>query len=299
MDRRGLLAGVGAIGLLACTRTAEQGLVEASGASPLPQFDVLDLSDLEVRHGGRIGFVFQAMDRGLGVAWRGEERFVYCSTFKLFLAAAVMTKVQAGAERLDREVAITPADMLSHAPVTDAAVGSTLSVERLCQATVEVSDNPAANILIREIGGLEAMRIWYRSIGDQDTRVDRWEMELNVPDGDKDTIRSRQAVRNLNAVLLAEGESALNAANRERLIGWLVTSPSGPGRIRAGTPDGWTVAHKTGTAAGGVNDIGLLTTPDGEPFLAAAYFDGEAGAPAARGEAAIAEAVRRAIEVFS
>jgi beta-lactamase class A len=189
--------------------------------------------------------------------------------------------------------------MLNHAPVTEAAVGSTLSIERLCRAAVEVSDNPAANILMREIGGLEAMRIWYRSIGDQDTRVDRWEMELNVPDGDMDTIRPHQAVRNLQAVLLAEDDTVLDQANRDRLTEWLVASPSGPGRIKAGTPAGWTVAHKTGTASGGVNDIGVLWTPDYEPFVAAAYFDGEAGAPVERGEAAIAEAVRRAIEVFS
>lgn len=302
MDRRGLLAGLGATGLLACSRApAEAGDASAVTTHPAPPtaFEALDLSDLEAVHGGRLGFVFHAVHRGLGLAWRGEERFVYCSTFKMFLAAAVLERVEAGQERLDRQVAVTREDMLNHAPVTEAAVGSTLSIERLCQAAVEVSDNPAANILMREIGGLEAMRIWYRSIGDQDTRVDRWEMELNVPDGDMDTIRPHQAVRNLQAVLLTDDGSVLSEANRSRLTRWMIASPSGPGRIKAGTPAGWTVAHKTGTASGGVNDIGLLTTPDGEPFLAAAYFDGDEGAPVARGEAAIAEAVRRAIEVFS
>lgn len=303
MDRRGVLAGLGAAGLLACSRApAEAGAAASAGPaepSPASAFEALDLSDLEAAHGGRLGFVFHAVNRGLGLAWRGDERFVYCSTFKMFLAAAVLERVEAGDERLDRQVAVTRADMLNHAPVTEAAVGSTLSIERLCRAAVEVSDNPAANILMREIGGLEAMRIWYRSIGDQDTRVDRWEMELNVPDGDMDTIRPYQAVRNLQAVLLAEDDTVLDQANRDRLTEWLVASPSGPGRIKAGTPAGWTVAHKTGTAAGGVNDIGVLWTPDYEPFVAAAYFDGEAGAPVERGEAAIAEAVRRAIEVFS
>lgn len=303
MDRRGLLAGLGATGLLACSRApAEAGDAASAGTTqpaPPSTYEALDLSDIEAAHGGRLGFVFHAVDRGRGLAWRGDERFVYCSTFKMFLAAAVLERVEAGQERLDRQVAVTREDMLSHAPVTEGAIGSTLSVERLCQAAVEVSDNPAANILMREIGGLEAMRIWYRSIGDQDTRVDRWEMELNVPDGDMDTIRPHQAVRNLGAVLLTEDGSVLDEANRARLTGWMIASPSGPGRIKAGTPAGWTVAHKTGTASGGVNDIGVLWTPDNEAFVAAAYFDGEAGAPVGDGEAAIAEAVRRAIEVFS
>lgn len=302
MDRRGLLASMGAAGLLACSRAP----VEAEGRAQATAeeaaratYEALDLSDLEAEHGGRLGFVFHALNRGLGLAWRGDERFVYCSTFKLFLAAAALTRVEEGLEQLDREIPVTQADMLSHAPVTEAAVGSTLSIERLCRAAVEVSDNPAANILMREIGGLEAMRIWYRSIGDQDTRVDRWEMELNVPDGDKDTIRPHQAARNLQALLLAGEDSALNRDHRERLTTWLIASPTGAGRLRAGAPEAWVVAHKTGTASGGVNDIGVLWTPDNEPFIVAAYFDGEADAPVARGEAAIAEATRRAVEAFS
>ncbi len=301
MDRRGFLAGTGAAGLVGCARAPVQAQESATVETrPPATFDPLDLSDIEAEYGGRIGFVFEAVNRTApGLAWRCDERFVYCSTFKLFLAAAVLGRVDRGQEALERQVPITTADMRSHAPVTEAAVGGSLSIERLCQAIVEVSDNPGANILMREIGGLEALRIWYRSIGDLDTRVDRWELELNVPDGDKDTIRPHQAVRNLAAVLLTEDASVLSAVSQERLTNWLTASPSGPNRIKAGTPRGWTVAHKTGTALGCVNDIGVLWTPDGEPFVAAAYFDGEADAPVALGEAAIAEATRRAIEVFS
>ncbi|MDP1142763.1 serine hydrolase, partial [Klebsiella pneumoniae] len=74
--------------------------------------------------------------------------------------------------------------MISHAPVTELAVGSTLTIEQLMKGTVEVSDNPAANILIREMGGLDALRAFYRGIGDDSTRVDRLEPEMNRQDGD-------------------------------------------------------------------------------------------------------------------
>ena len=75
----------------------------------------------------------------------------------MYLAAATLLRVQAGEERLDRRVPVTRADMVSHAPVTEPAIGSTLSIEQLMKGTVEVSDNPAANILIRELGGLAAL----------------------------------------------------------------------------------------------------------------------------------------------
>jgi len=302
MHRRRLLTGVGAAGLAACVRVpaeARSTLRENPDEAAAVRFDALDLSDLEAAYAGRMGFIIHALNRGWGLAWRAEERFSYCSTFKLFLAAATLERVQNGQESLTREVGVQASDLVSHAPVTQPAVGSSLSIGRLCQAAVEVSDNLAANILIREIGGLNAMRIWYRSIGDDDTRVDRWELELNVPDGEKDTVRPQQAARNLNAVLMAGDEAVLDTDNRRRLATWLVNSPTGAGRIKAGVPATWTVAHKTGTAAGAVNDIGVLWTPDDEPFVVAAYFDGEAGSAVAAGEAVIAEATRRAVEVFS
>ena len=168
-DRRSVLLGVGALTLAACSR--EVAAVEADVDAPVGTLE-LDLSDLEARHGGRLGLAVASA--GQNAAWRGDERFVYCSTFKMYLAAAALLRVQAGQERLDRAIPITAADMINHAPITEKAVGSTLTVEQLMQATVELSDNPAANILIREMGGLETLRAFYRGIGDDSTRVGTW-----------------------------------------------------------------------------------------------------------------------------
>src|SRR5690606_32225056 len=109
--------------------------------------------------------------------------FVYCSSFKMFLAAATLVRIQEGRESADRLIPVTAADMISHAPVTEPAVGSGLSVDRLMQAAVEVSDNPAANLLLKANGGLDAMRAFYRTLGDDSTRVDRFEPEMNRLDG--------------------------------------------------------------------------------------------------------------------
>ncbi|WP_374274694.1 class A beta-lactamase [Brevundimonas sp.] len=278
-DRRAILAALGATAAVsACGRGAVDG----------PASDVgLDLSALEARHaGGRIGFRLQGPSGDVG--WRAEERFLYCSTFKLFLAAATLNRVDRGEERLDRAVPITAEDITPHAPATEPAVGSTLTIETLCQAAVEVSDNPAANILIRELGGLDAWRGWYRSIGDETTRVDRLETELNTPDGDKDTTTPAQVVRNLQRLFVGGGVGA----HRDLLTQWLTDTPTGAGRIKAGVPAGWTVAHKTGTGEGPTGDIGLIWNADGGLMLVAAYYDApEATTPEQR-DAVIADAMR-------
>jgi beta-lactamase class A len=185
-DRRSILTGFGALGLglSGCARQTETARSASSSGGPR----ALDLAALEARHGGRLGFAVRDTATGRALAWRGEDRFVYCSTFKMYLAAATLLRVQEGRERLDRVIPVTAADMISHAPVTEGAVGRTLTIEALMKGTVEVSDNPAANILIRELGGLAEMQAFYRSIGDMRTRVDRLEPEMNRLDGDKDTI---------------------------------------------------------------------------------------------------------------
>lgn len=289
MDRRAVLAGAGALSLIACKPSVAPAMA--------PEVSVpLDLSALEQRFGGRMGFAFAT--EGKRGAWRGDERFVYCSTFKMFLAAATLVRGQAGSEDLDRAIAITQADMLEHAPVTEQAIGKTLTVTQLMKGTVEESDNPAANILIRELGGLDAMRQFYRDLGDETTRVDRMEPEMNRWDGDKDTILPSQSVRNLEKLLLSEA-SPLNSASKRLLLEWMVATPTGAGRLKAGVPAGWTVAHKTGSGGyGPVNDIGILYPVDGAPIVVAAYFHGNAQSTNAQREAAIAEATRQMLDVL-
>ncbi|MFC0634561.1 class A beta-lactamase [Brevundimonas balnearis] len=258
---------------------------------------MLDLSALETG-GGRLGVA--ALDTGSGrrLAWRGDERFVYCSTFKAFLAAATLLRVQAGEERLNRVIPITAADMISHAPVTEPAVGSGLTVEALMKGTVEVSDNPAANLLLKAMGGLGPMQAFYRGLGDEVTRVDRFEPEMNRLDGDKDTTTANAAVANLQRLLVSE-TTPLSADSKALLLRWMVDSPTGTARIRAGVPEGWRVAHKTGTGGyGPTNDIGVLFPPQGEPVVLAIYNHAARETDDAVAEAVIAEATRRVMREF-
>ncbi len=281
-DRRSVLTGLGALGVMGCSPLVAD-LMDFSG----------EMNALEARHGGRLGVAVSTAGRSF--SHRPDDRFVYCSTFKMYLAAAILERVQRGEERLDRMVPVTRADMVSHAPVTEPAIGSSLSVETLCKAIVEVSDNPGANILIRELGGIGALRAWYRSIGDQSTTVDRLEPMMNRVDGDKDTITPTQSVANLERLLVA-ADTPLTAGHKALLLRWMFDSPTGAARIKAGVPAGWRVAHKTGTGGyGPTNDIGVLYPPSGDPVVLAVYFHATASSTPAQREAVIADTARIAL----
>ena len=67
---------------------------------------------------------------------------------------------------------------------------------------------------------------------------------------------------------------------------------TGRARLRAATPPGWRIAHKTGTGQdyrgrnAGFNDIGLLTAPDGKRY-AIAVMIGDTRAPMRQRQALI------------
>lgn len=294
-DRRSVLTGLGALG--------------AAGFAPVPARSTAwdrDIAALEARHGGRIGLA--AHSGGRDIVYNGDARFLYCSSFKLFLAAATLQRADLGRERLERAVTITAADPVGHSPVTRTFVGRDMTVQDLCQATVEVSDNGAANILIRELGGLDAWRRWYRSIGDQVTNVDRMELALNRPDGVKDTTTPIQTLANLQAVYRAPDQTSavarpthpldgalLRPRSLDLLDAWLVASPTGPGRIKGGVGPGMVVAHKTGTSGTGhVIDIGMVRPVVGAPAFIAVYVEAAAATPEQR-EALVANTTRIAL----
>lgn len=299
LDRRTLLWSAGALPLAGSLAVSLAGCARPSGPdTPAVVTLDLDLSALEARHGGRLGLA--VVIPGKQVVWRSDERFVYCSTFKMYLAAATLLRVQAGQERLDRAIPITAADMVSHAPTTGPAVGAALTIEQLMNATVELSDNPAANILIREMGGLDALRAFYRGLGDDVTRVDRLEPEMNRLDGDKDTITPIQSARNIERLLVAP-DTPLSPASKALLMRWMTETPTGQGRIKAGAPSGWTVAHKTGSGGyGPINDIGVILPPEGggAPIVIAAYFHATDASTDAQREAVIADATRLALKAL-
>src|SRR5438552_50236 len=112
------------------------------------------LAEYERETGGRIGLYAENLARGTKIVWRAEERFVMCSTFKASLAAFVVARVDRGEDRLEDMVAYGAADLLDYAPVAkqNLAAGA-MSVSDMCKATVELSDNTCANLLLARSGG--------------------------------------------------------------------------------------------------------------------------------------------------
>ncbi|MDQ0569600.1 beta-lactamase class A [Variovorax paradoxus] len=230
------------------------------------------LAALESAVGGRLGVA--AFDTGSGarVLHRATERFPLCSTFKTMLAAAILARSERDSSLLERRVSYGKSDLLTNSPITEKHLGQGMTVSAMCAATIQYSDNAAANLLMKILGGPAAVTAFARSIGDQTFRLDRWETELNsaIPGDPRDTTSPEAMASSLQRLVLGD---ALGAAQRSQLETWLLGNTTGATRIRAGVPADWKVGDKTGLGSYGTNnDTGVLWPQAGAPLVLAVYL---------------------------
>ena len=254
------------------------------------------LAAIETDIGGRLGVAVLDTAAGTTAGHRLGERFALCSTFKALAAAAVLARVDAGRDSIDRRVHYTPAELVTYSPVTKDHVGeSGMALADLCEAAVTLSDNTAGNLLLGAIGGPAGLTAFVRGLGDKVTRLDRIEPFLNeaVPGDPRGATSSAPMVATMRRLVLGD---ALSAASRARLTDWLVGCKTGDARLRAGLPSGWRVGDEAGGGGrGATNDVAVLWPPGRPPLVVAAYL-AETSASPERRNAALAAVGRAVVE---
>jgi beta-lactamase class A len=239
------------------------------------------LSALEKKTGGRLGVSILDTDTNISLGYHEGDRFPLFSTYKALAAGFVLARVDQGKEKLDRRVTFGKEVLVAYSPTTEKhAGGDGMTISELCEAAVTLSDNTAANLLIDSFGGPKALTDWLRSTGDEETRLDRKEPELNEAkkDDPRDTTTPDAVLDTLGLLTLGD---TLSDASSALLTGWLVASTTGKDRLRAGVPADWKVGDKTGTgAAGTAADIAIIWPPERGPILVTVYIvDATADAP--------------------
>lgn len=288
---------------------------------------------------GRTGIAVQRIDGEWAVAQRGAELFPQQSVSKLWVTLTVLDAVDNGRLSMDQKVRIGPEDLtLFHQPIAARvqAQGSvTMAVRDLIETAITQSDNTANDSLLRTVGGPDAVR---RFIDKKDLGKIRfgpgerllqagaaglkWQQSYSIgrsfqsaraalpeatrkaamdayradpPDGASPAAIASALSR------LARG-TLLSPESTQFLLGVMTRTKSGPQRLKAGLPMGWTFLHKTGTGQDyqgmtiGYNDIGIATAPDGTRY-AIVVMMGEASSPIPARMATM-QAVSRAVAEF-
>lgn len=268
-SRRAVLA-FGAGAALVATGTAAHAVTD--GGTEQTEGVRKQLRALEREYSARLGVFARNTDTGATVQYRADELFPMCSVFKVLAAAAVLRDLDHHGEHLGKRIRYTEEYVTEsgYAPVTGKPenIADGLTVGELCAAAVSHSDNCAANLLLRELGGPKAVTRFSRSVGDRITRLDRWEPELNSAEPWRvtDTTSPRAIGSTVGELLLGD---VLPRPDRRRLTTWMTENTTNTERFKAGLPDDWTLADKTGGGEqyGVANDVGVVRPPHGSPLV--------------------------------
>lgn len=270
IDRRQFVSGALASGLA----------LGATGCIPPDQSPagrlIAQLRIIEAQADGTLGVELYDTATRLSIGLNADRRFGHCSSFKLSLAAKVLAEDARGLIDADRRVTWTKDDLMFVSPFTTKRLEEGASLRELAEFTQKYSDNAAANILLRELGGPAALTGFWRTIGDETSRLDRLEPALNnVPVTEfRDTTTPAAMARTVAKFLYGD---VMPEAERATLKQWMTDTPTGARRVRAGLPEEWVAGDKTGTSIwpgmGSLYvDIGFVEPPETAPITFATYL---------------------------
>lgn len=229
--------------------------------------------NLEQQLKARVGVTVYVVGSDKRWHYHGDDRFPMSSTFKTLACAAVLQRVDAGEETLSRIVEVREQDLVSYSPITETKVGGPgMSLAELCEATITLSDNTAGNLVLGTIGGPAGLTSFMRALGDNVTRLDRLETELNeaTPGDPRDTTTPNAMARAMEALVLGD---VLSHSSRTQLATWLRGDIVGDALLRAGIPATWEIGDKTGAGGHGSRNIAaVMWPPTGNPIVATIYI---------------------------
>jgi beta-lactamase class A len=276
------------------------------------------------------------IESGRSVSVRGGEPFPMASAFKVPIAVQIMSMVDDGRLSLNKMVTLSPQDLHPGSGTLSELFfhpGVSLSVANLMELMLVISDNSAADLMLREAGGAAAVTERMRQLGLNNIRVDRntavlisdWSGVKTVPPEEEwsrdlwDPLFNAVPNREHMAARRAETKSLKDTAtpdemtrlvakvwrgelfsrtNANFLNGILARCQTGKARIKGMLPEGTSVAHKTGTLGGVANDAGVITLPNGAGHVVLSVFTKGASKPQETAEKAIAEVSRTIYDYF-
>lgn len=303
-------------------------LLWAPAAADPPAIEA-ELARLSAPTEGQVGIAAWRLDATDDpILVNADESFPMASTFKVAVAGAILAQVDQGQLSLVQLVSVPREMIVESRGIAQVAKhpGISLSVANLLELMLTVSDNSATDVLTRLAGGPAAVTAWVRKQGVEGLRVDRDTAGLlrdffqlppgPFPDALAAAVKANPALEELGAKPNARFDEdprdtstpramaellsrifkggALSAKSTALLREIMHRNTTGPRRIRGRLPEGTEVAEKTGTIGGSLNDVGVISLPDGKGRVVVAIFVKKSGKPFEVRETAIAE-ISRAI----
>ena len=220
----------------------------------------------------RIGVTILNVKTGEYWDHKGDERFPLTSTFKTIACAKLLYDYDNNKINLDNTVKIKKVDLMIYSPVMKKHVDQEVTLNQACQAAMYMSDNTAANIIIKSAGGTDSITSFVRGIGDNNTRLDRIEPDLNegILDDPRDTTTPNAIANTLNKLLFG---SVLSKSSKQQLKEWMINNQVTGDLLRSVLPEKWKIADRSGAGGFGARSItAIVWIKNQSPVIISIYI---------------------------
>ena len=211
-------------------------------------FDQLrgDLEAMVARSDARVGISLQELSgpRRNNLSLNGGASFTAASAYKVPLLMAEAQQIASGQARGSDVLCFDPGDA-EDGWFDDYDVGSCFTRDELALRTGRYSDNTAAHILVRYLGGADALNAYAKSIGMTASAL--WVPNSTTPD-------------DLTSAWVNTAIGRLGSAAVQHWLFPLLTHTANELGMPARLPPSAMVVHKVGTLDGTENDSGYIVS---------------------------------------
>jgi len=230
-----------------------------------------------------VGVAIHGMDDKDTLSINGQEHFPMQSVFKFPIALKVLSEIDKGNFSLEQKIEIKKNELLPGlwSPIREKyPEGATLTLAEIMKYTVALSDNVGCDVLLRLMGGPQAIENHFSQLGfkdfavkiNEETMQNNWDQQfLNWTTPQETNRILKTFYKNSNSLLTKESHQFVwdvmkgTKTGKNRLKGQL------PKETVVAHKTGWSGAHKETGITAAVNDIGLVFLPNGKYFAISVF----------------------------
>lgn len=231
---------------------------------------------------GQVGVALMDLTSKDTLLFNKHGIFPMQSVYKFPLALAVLDRVDRKKLSLSQKIKLTKRDLLpdTWSPLRDKYPDANVEVtlEEVLMYTVTHSDNNGCDILFRLLGGPKKVHQYIQKLGVTEIAIEATEEEMHQEWNTQFTNWCKPRAM-LSLLEMFYDKKLLSPSSQAVLWKMMAETSTGPNRIKGLLPKETEVAHKTGTGgqnsdglAGAVNDIGIVTLPNGKYFAIVVYI---------------------------
>ena len=243
------------------------------------------------------------------ISINGENHFPMQSVFKFHIGLLMLSEIDKGKFSLDQKIEIQRKDLLPdlYSPIRDKyPVGATLTIAEILEYTVSASDSVGCEVLLRLLGGPQAVEKYFVKNKFKDVAIKfneeqkqaNWDLQFQ-------NWTTPNAANQVLETFYDNKKKFLSQKSYDFIWKVMRETRTGGNRLKGRLPENAVVAHKTGTSGvnkttgitAAVNDIGIVFLPNGQHFFISVFVT-DSKVDAATNEKIIADIAKASWDYF-